>query len=158
MLFDSLILLLGRGMTDSDAGKRKGTKLATMVVLRFLETPTGCCCTFLEDYFEYRPPRGQLDCEHYCSFCLREVREFTGIFHTIKLVSFLSKIISGSAERPRYRTYIKAMKEHKNDTFHVGCIPNKFMGPIHALALQLVAKGIIGIEGSDLTKFGTDKY
>ena len=31
------------------------------------------------------------------------------------------------------------------------------MGPIHALALQLVAKGIIGIEVSDRTKIGTDK-
>ena len=86
--FKNLISLLRRGVTNSDTDECKAQTLATMIVLRFLITRTGFCRTFLGDYFEYRPLTGKLDCKHYCSFCLGQVREFTGIFHRIKLVPF----------------------------------------------------------------------
>ena len=109
-------------------------------------TSTCFCHTFIEDYFEYKTVTGKPDCEHYCSFCLGHVGNCTDPFHRVKLVSFLSTFVSGSGDRPKFRAFIKALKAKKKDTFQVGHVPNKFMGPIHALVLQLVAKGIIGIE------------
>ena len=59
--------------------------------------------------------------------------------------------------QPLYNEFIKLLKNNKQDIFHEDDVPGQFMGPIHALALQLYAKGIIRLAVSDSTKVGTDK-
>ena len=56
-----------------------------------------------------------------------------------------------------WRDFVKALKVHKTDIFHKSDVPSTFIGPIHALAVQLLAKGIIKLIVSDGTKVGT-KY
>ena len=57
---------------------------------------------------------------------------------------------------PHYKAFVKSLKIKKEDIFHADDVPSKLMGPIHALALQLLAKGIIELKVSDQTKVGTD--
>ena len=57
---------------------------------------------------------------------------------------------------PHYKAFIKSLKIKKEDIFHPDDVPKKLMGPIHALALQLLAKGIIELKVSDQIKVGTD--
>ena len=49
------------------------------------------------------------------------------------------------------------MKQDMGLIFHVDDVPKKKMGPIHALALQLITKGIIGLAVTDHANIGTDK-
>ena len=58
---------------------------------------------------------------------------------------------------PHYKSFIKSIKENKTFIFHENHVPNKQMGPIHALVLQLLAKGIISVGVSDVSKIGSDK-
>ena len=44
---------------------------------------------------------------------------------------------------------IKSIKSKKDEIYHVDDVPNKMMGPIHALCLQLVAKSIIELAIAD---------
>ena len=55
----------------------------------------------------------------------------------------------------QWREFIKVLKKHKEDYFHKNDVPKQLMGPIHGLALQLLAKGIIELQVSDHTKVGT---
>ena len=50
---------------------------------------------------------------------------------------------------PHYKAFIKYLKIKKEDIFHENNVPNKLMGPIYTLALQLLAKGIIELKVSD---------
>ena len=95
---------------------------------------------------------------HFCSHCLGHTKQFTGLFHKRKLVSVLTtKIFSHTKAPPDYKDFIKSIKQKKEFIFHENNVPKKSMGPIHALLLQLVAKGIISVSISDVSKIGTDK-
>ena len=52
---------------------------------------------------------------------------------------------------------MKALKMNKAKIFHPDDVPKKQVGQIHALALQLVSKGIVALSVSDQTKLGTEK-
>ena len=56
-----------------------------------------------------------------------------------------------------WREFIKVLKVNKIDYFHEDNVPMKLMCPIHALAMQLLAKGIVVLKVSDYTKIGTEK-
>ena len=58
---------------------------------------------------------------------------------------------------PHYKTFIKSLTENKYAIFHKKEIPDNKMGVIHAPALQLLARGIIELKISDVTKKGTEK-
>ena len=49
------------------------------------------------------------------------------------------------------------MKDKKKSIFAEGHVPDKLMGPIHALALQMFARGIINIVVTKNDKVGTNK-
>ena len=49
------------------------------------------------------------------------------------------------------------MKQNKDHIFHIKDVPKKKMGQIHALALQLITKGIIALTVMDSTKIRTIK-
>ena len=55
----------------------------------------------------------------------------------------------------QWREFIKVLKKHKADYFYKNDVPNKLMGLIHALAVQLLAKGIIEFLVAHRTKVGT---
>jgi len=56
---------------------------------------------------------------------------------------------------PHYKAFIKMLKENKESIFHPEDMPTKLVGPIHALSLQLLSRGIIELTVSDETKIGT---
>ena len=66
-------------------------------------------------------------------------------------------MFAGVATTTSCADFIKVLKAKKEDIFHASNVPNKRMGPIHALALQLLARGIISVDVVDRTKLGTDK-
>ena len=83
---------------------------------------------------------------------------FTGKFLKRQLVSFLStNVFAGGKHTASCTNFIKALKAKKEDIFHPSNVPNKKMGPIHALTLQLLLKSIILIDIIDKTKIGTNK-
>ena len=49
------------------------------------------------------------------------------------------------------------MKQDTALIFHIDDVPKKKMGPIHALALKLITKGVISLSVTNGTKIGTDK-
>jgi hypothetical protein len=44
---------------------------------------------------------------------------------------------------------VKFIKSKKDEIYHIDDVPNRMMGPIHALCLQLVAKSIIELAIAD---------
>ena len=58
---------------------------------------------------------------------------------------------------PTCAELIKHIKSAKDKIFHVDNIPKRNTGPIHGIALQLLAKRIIGLSAGDSTKIGTDE-
>jgi len=52
---------------------------------------------------------------------------------------------------------MKLLKTNKTTIFHSDHVPKLRTGPFHALALQLMANGIIDLKIQDVTKIGTDK-
>ena len=65
-----------------------------------------------------------------------------------KLVEkLLSQCFNGIT--PRHDQLLKYVKTIKNDIFVLGAVPNKVVGPIHALCLQLVANSIVEFMVSD---------
>ena len=52
---------------------------------------------------------------------------------------------------------IKLLRSQDEKIFYADNVPAQNTGPIHGLALQLLAKRIIGLSVGDSTKIGTDK-
>jgi len=117
-----------------------------------------CYHTFIETYFELEE-RPKVDCERFCSKCLGEVADFTGRVGKDQLVSFLSTNVLAPGKCPKPSDVIKAMKEEKERLFHPEDVPNHLMFQIHALCLQLVAKGILAVSVKEASKekIGTNK-
>ena len=61
-----------------------------------------------------------------------------------------------STKAPTCTELIKHLKSGKEKIFHADNVPKQNTGPIHGLALQLLAKRIIGLSVGDSTKVGTD--
>ena len=81
---------------------------------------------------------------------------FTNKFHVHKLQTFLTKNIQQQhATNLTPSKFIQTLKKNKHNIFHEDDMPGSNVGPIHGLALQLYARGIIGIEVADRTKIGT---
>ena len=127
-----------------------------MDVLRFLGTPSNCYHSFIEAYFEEDFETAREPCTDFCSYWEGDMATFTGKFYKVKLKSPLTTTIYDSTNKPHYSTIKKAIKDKKNIIFHKKDVPGTKTGPIHALMLQLVARGIIEMAVSDKTKIGTD--
>ena len=52
---------------------------------------------------------------------------------------------------------MKMLKANKQSIFHTDNLPKTNMGQYHALALQLVAKGVIALDVTETSKIGTNK-
>ena len=79
-------------------------------------------------------------CGLMCSFCEHEYTA-TGCIHWDQLQSCLIAFFMYKCPTPK--DLVQYIKQQKLHIFHKNDVPNKFMGPVHALCLQLVATGII---------------
>ena len=166
--FKSYVSLYIRIMKCDNTAERKVLFHQLHTVLSYLVVPRCCYHTFIEQYFEYdgRAPdniewearEDKEDCGLYCSHCLGDVPHFTKRVSKHGVVSFLTVKVFSAAKNPTCAQFMKAMKGNKQLLFHADDVPKGTkMGQIHALALQLLANGIIGLVVEDQTKIGTDK-
>ena len=75
----------------------------------------------------------------------------------MKLQLLLSTKVLANGKTAHCSDFVKALKVDKDNIFHASDVPKDEMGPIHALVLQLIAKGIVALGISDSTKMGTAK-
>ena len=152
---DSHASLFVRIMTCPDAAERRNLLRSMQEVLALLFDPSGDCYhTAIELYFELEPQQSKIRCQHYCSNCRGEVKQQTGLFYKDRLVSILLSKAFLDGNSPHYKALIKTIKEHKDFIFHPKHVPTTKMGPIHALVLQLLSKGILGLGVNDIKKIG----
>ena len=91
---------------------------------------------------------------HYCSKCLKEVGGIIKRVNKEGLQSMLADKVHGSSKT--IGQFVKLMKAHKGVILHEDDVPGREMGQVHALCLQMIAKGIIQLKVDDKTKIGTD--
>jgi len=127
-------------------------------VLRYLLIPNKCFHSGVESYFGEDTNSSSNPCRDSCSFCTGIHKELTGEFNKRKLVGLLTtEFFNGVA--PKHDKFTKFVKDKRNDIFEEGQAPGKLVGPIHALCLQLIAKGLVelDINTSEKKYVGTDK-
>ena len=143
--FSVFVSLFVRVMQQSDTKERNTQLVAIFEVLAFIITPNECFHITMEKYFEENnTDTGKEPCEHFCSFCTNDYLEQTGRFYRDKL----RKLCDGALWKltlPSPDKVIKFLKSNKSIIFHEDDVPDKVVGPIHALALQLVSKGIFNL-------------
>ena len=123
--------------------------------LRFTVTPTQCYHLYIEDYFQWTKCN-KTTCGNCDSFCLGEVRDFTGRILKKHLISAIATKVLG--KNMSCLNFMKALKGVKEKIWHPKDIPKKFMGPVHGLALQLVAKGIFAMSVANPKNIGKPKF
>ncbi|KAL7529160.1 hypothetical protein ACHAXR_002820 [Thalassiosira sp. AJA248-18] len=156
--FDRVVSLYIRVMQNEDTAERQNQLVAMFEVLSFLVVPTDCYHSFIEAYFEVEEPlEDKQPCGNFCSYCRGDTQSFTGRFYKSKMQSLLTTTVVSPKPQPKYKSFIQSIKAKKDEIFHPDDVPHKLMGPIHALALQMLAIGIIELHVSDTTKIGTDK-
>jgi hypothetical protein len=80
----------------------------------------------------------------------------TGLFRRDRLTNILlTKFLVGSMDA---KSLLAFLKSEKDNYFADGSVPNRHVGPIHALAIQLVCKGSIipTVEDKYHNLIGTD--
>lgn len=126
-------------------------------VVEFLVVPSKCYHTVIEDYFERYEQPAKSGCRSCCSFCLGENDDFTGKVYKKSILHVLLTKLFGKGKAPTCSDLISALKSGKDKIFHPDNMPNKNVGQIHGLALQLLAKGIIGLDVVDKSMIGTKR-
>ena len=153
--FASYISLFIRIMQNADA-KEGSIQLSQLAeVVEFLVVPSKCYHSVIEDYFERYEQSAKSGCGSCCSFCLGENNDFTGKVYKKSILHVLLTKLFGKGKAPTCPELISALKSGKDKIFHPDNMPSKNMGQIHGLALQLLAKGIIGLDVVDKSKIGT---
>ena len=153
--FDTLVTMFIR-IKQGESDKERSIQLVALFeVLEFLVIPDECYHSYLEHYFEVVKDNNKEPCEHFCTYCKKDHLQFTGLFYSAKLLKILTAAILNKGGNLHWREFIKVLKVNKTDYFHEDDVPVKLMGPIHALAMQLLAKGIVQLKVSDRTKVGT---
>jgi len=154
--FSSCISLYVRIMSTSDAAERKRLHHDMMEVVRLLMNPSVCYHTAIETYFEYLPEPDKMPCGSYCSACDQTITKSTGVIYRRQLMSLLATKVNGDT-KVTTKIFMKLLKTNKTTIFHADHVPRVRTGQFHALALQLLANGIIDLKIQDVTKIGTDK-
>ncbi|KAL7524738.1 hypothetical protein ACHAWF_002535 [Thalassiosira exigua] len=157
--FPIFIDLYVRIMQEKEKAERDRQLVALFELLQLTLTPTECFHVALERYFEHdREDHVRCECGHYCSYCTGGHDELTGTFRRKELCGLLvSKCFNGT--QPSHKDFIRFIKSVKNEIYEPGESPDKVMGPIHALCLQLVANGIVDLSIAEAARFniGTNK-
>ena len=129
--------------------EERATQLASMwEVLCLLVTPNACQHVLMKRYFEsLDSTRVKEKCGDICSQCKMDIKSCTRQIHRDKLSRLLITFGTGSMKHPGALN--KFIKSNIDQTYHKNDVPNKMMGPIHTVCLQLVAKRIIELAISD---------
>jgi len=154
--FSSCISLYIRIMSNEDSMERKRLLAEMMLVLKLLMNSEECYHSALENYFERECVPNKPRCEIFCSSCDGTISKMTGLFHQRPLMSILATNMTQTKPLTP-KALLKLLKQNKTTIFHSAHVPNKKTGQFHALAIQLLAKGIIGLEVTDTSKLGTNK-
>ncbi len=145
--FSCLVSLYIRIMQSSEKIARESNLLALFDVLKFIVLPTKYQHIMMEVYFEdplclfEKEPCGTMCC--YCD----QAYTPTGRIHRYNLQNCL--IAFFASKRPSPKELVQYIKQQRLHIFHKNDMPKMFMGPIHALCIQLLGTGIIDISIKD---------
>ena len=115
--------------------------------------------SFMERYFKHDTSgQGKIACGRYCSYCTNGYKHMTGVFRKKELIQQLSGVFL-NGRSPVFKELIPFLKSVKGEIFEPGEVADSDVAPLHALALQLVAKGIIDFDVKDDSRryIGTNK-
>jgi hypothetical protein len=111
----------------------------------FLFTPDACYHLLMERYFQNDAAENLNEpCIDYCSYCSNGNNgiagiDITGMFHKDRLANvLLTKFLTVNSFTPD--DFIKFLKKTRAEYFAEGHVPDKLVGPIHGLAIQLLCK------------------
>jgi hypothetical protein len=136
------VTLYVRAMQNHDNNKRTMLLVAVFEVLKLVMVPNACQHRLMEEYFKNDACLiTKEDCGTMCSYCKGDMRYLTGLINRTKLRSLL--ILFMSHKTPTPAELVKFIKVNK-DNIYID-LPNKLMGPNHALCLQLVANEILDL-------------
>ncbi|KAL7546584.1 hypothetical protein ACHAWF_009916 [Thalassiosira exigua] len=141
--FRSVVSLYARIMKSSSTVERAIQVSAMLEVLQFLLSPSECYHLHLERHFEGDDAGEKQGCAKYCSFCLGDVPKLTKRVNKDVLVSLLTTDVFKEDKSIEFKELLKRLRKEKDILFHTDDVPKKNMGQLHALCLQLVAKGIV---------------
>lgn len=151
--FTCLITTYVRIMSGKDASERTRMVHNLREVVAFLLTPTCCYHSFIETYFEWNQEAKQ-PCGNMCSWCIGETNNFTGKVNRIHIQSVVTTLMMTNSN-----VTVQMLKDSIWDArgriFHSQSQPQK-KSPVHALCLQLFAKGIINLGVTNTSKIGTE--
>ncbi len=137
-----IVTLYVRVMQNHDHNEHTMLLVAVFGVLKLFMVPNACQHTLMEQYFENDAcPLPKEDCDTMCSYCKGDIRYLTGLINITKLRSLL--ILFMSRKTPMLADLVNFIKVNKDNIYIE--LPNKLMGPIHALCLQLVANVILDL-------------
>ena len=114
------------------------------MVIKLLVNTKECYHSTLENDFEQEPTPNKPHCGNFYSSCYESIGKATGLFYCRQLMSILAtKVNRTKALTPK--ALVKLMKQNKITIFNSAHVPKKKTEQFHALVIQLLAKGIIGL-------------
>jgi len=143
-------------MSNEDIAERKRNLAEMMLVIKLLMNSKECYHSAIENYFERDPIPNKPRCVKFCSSCDGTIRNLTGLFYRRHIMSILATKMMGTKQLTP-KAMLKLLKQNKTNIFHSAHVPKKKTGQFHALAIQLLAKDIIGFEVTDTSKVATNK-
>ena len=153
--FSLFVTLYVRVMQVADSIERRKQLVPLFSILKFLIIPDKCHHFTLEGYFEDPCVDKERSHESYkcgsCSFCNGEHAKRTGKVNKQALTSIL---IVNMQQQTHYTKFVKQIKEKKDIVYDKDSIPGD-AAPIHALCLQLLAKGIVKLNIENKSLIGT---
>ena len=149
----SAVSLYLRITNGYDPAERRRLLFDMQEVLMMFVTPNEYYHSFIELYFELVPKEKQ-PCGNNCSYCRGVSSKFTERSKKRVLQSLMATKLLQNGKTSDYKIFVKSLKENKATIFHDDNIPDKKIGHIHVLVLQLITKGIIALGVSNATKTG----
>ena len=127
-------------------------------VLELLALTTECYHVAIERYFEWKTSADKPSCPKHCSKCRGEIADATGRIKKVCWQSVLTEAINGASGGVSVGGFLKTLKKARKNLFHKDDVPKgSSMSQMHAVCLQIVARGIISTNVTDHTKVGTEK-
>ncbi len=119
--------------------------------LVFLVTPEECQHVLMEKYFEdHSATREYEPCKTMCTKCNENTNPLTGRVNRTRLANLVVGFCSG--KKHPWNDLVKFVKSRSDDIFPMdGKL--KYVGPIHALCMQMVSSQIIHLKISDDKKY-----
>ena len=119
-------------------------------VLELLILPTECYNVAIERYFEWETSADKLSCPKHCSKCRGEIADATGRIKKVCWQPVLTEAISGATGGVVVASFLKTLKKETKKLFYKDDVPkDSSMSQVHAVCLQMAARGIISMNMTD---------